>query len=238
MALTNAEKQRRHRERLKKKLATGLDLQALAEQAVRKWNQNLAAGVQPVTVEDLIHELAAPQKVQNPGLAPLVIDFWHEFYMGALRALVPNDPWPELDRKKLNELIGDREKAAEARGLIFSWDVFTPLEWSEKITAAHHRAWLEDEKSREKARKIRERADQKRAEKEAAEKAMIRQLREERLRAKKEALAEKRAAEKAQADKEAAEKAEQERLAAERAAKQKPDYVTKQRQANPNFGRF
>lgn len=73
----------------------------------------------------------------------------HEAITAAVHANTPIDPWPELDRRELKFLIGERANSNacpfELRWAVEPHRLETgePLSMKEKFIAAHNRTWLE-----------------------------------------------------------------------------------------------
>lgn len=190
--LTNAERQRRFRQKQKAMVASSAaGLKETIEKAIAEYNREYARepDFEPFTIADYIYHLAGGD----------VDSYAVEWITKAINAtifdsLAVADPWPGLTREKLRDMIGEARKGqARDRGLGIAKDGWRdsekgaaapPLTLHEKICAAHNRDWLLDGAAVKVATKKAEKAEKRRAAKEAkfkAEREALEKARNERL---------------------------------------------------------
>jgi hypothetical protein len=142
MALSNAERQKLHRQRVKVRLA---DAGAVTENAILR------------AVTDYISD---PEWGAQVSAEEWFADFRKESQGGAAAALIPvvydalglpADPWPGLTVESLKKMIGRRENEAHKRGLMTTFPIDTTLTRDEKFMALRNREWLEGPKRKRAA---------------------------------------------------------------------------------------
>ncbi|KQO73450.1 hypothetical protein [Methylobacterium sp. Leaf89] len=139
MALTNAEKQQRHRTRVKERLAQAVNKVCAEEiEAFRKdceaeraaiadGNSMPEFGIDDLLIDMLTNE--AGTDLHGPFLA---------------RAMgLPSDPWPDLTLDDLNRMTKGRTKEAKRLGIPTGGGGPYPASFLMKLQAAKHREWLE-----------------------------------------------------------------------------------------------
>jgi hypothetical protein len=155
MPLSNAERQKRHRERTKARLTARADV--TENTILRAVTQFIAE----YNAESEAEEAARGEPVPRTS----VEWFFENFYKGTTQECcdvlgpvlyaamgLPADPWPELTAPALEKLIGRRLRVACDRGIcigFYSGQVLTPIE---RFMALRNREWLETRSAKRKTR--------------------------------------------------------------------------------------
>lgn len=131
MALTNAERQARYRERLRAAARAGnVDIHRAAVQSFLKAVEAEGPGYSPY--EAALEMLPADHDWRST-MAPIVLDLLS----------LPADPWPGMTYAALVTMIGRRKREASKRGLPTYDKTAMELSLEHKMLAALHRGWLE-----------------------------------------------------------------------------------------------
>lgn len=132
MALSNAERQRRHRERVKQRLEG--QLETLAADLRKKCSEEAADGGRSLEGQVVV----ALDGYGADKFAPLI-----------LAALgLPADPWPGLTREELARMTKGRLPQAKMRGAVGRHRNNGELTALEKLRAARQREWLQSDERR------------------------------------------------------------------------------------------
>lgn len=141
MGLSNAERQKRHRDRVKAKLASPTrhndalvdELREAAERLIREENRNLSPGDPEFTMYDAVLEITRWKERETFG--PILSKMLN----------LPGDPWPGLSGDHVKRMIKGRRRSLSDPWLK-SVAEMGPAELPFRVKAeiVRHRKWLEE----------------------------------------------------------------------------------------------